>query len=316
MYTLSEGGQFCFLLWSVTKLHIIFELSNDFNKNVKSDFFKSKSEYDVARKELESKLKALKKPTKPQNLLTKIGKKIGSFLTMDLEQIKSFRNGSFSGNTARKIPSFLKNLGGVPMRLILWGCITMGVLDTAITKGTKAVFGNFYDRMKEEEHEANKKKQKQFLKQDLQERMLEAQRKKVNGEVKEPEEKITAAQEPKQEKTPIPSEENVPQEEQAPEIIKPENQQETKPQYIPNQNPNPELFKTPKTNTKRDNYTYIPSQDSVLGGNPTAQTSKYIPSQAAANIVKNFDNSGLQSALRRADRAEANALKVLSGNFD
>ena len=65
-------------------------------------------------------------------------RKLGSFLTMDLEQIKSYRNGSVAGNTVRKVPSFFKNLGGVPMRLILWGGITMGLLDTAITKGTKS----------------------------------------------------------------------------------------------------------------------------------------------------------------------------------
>lgn len=288
-------------------------LLNDFNKNVKSDFFKSKSEYDVARKELEGKLKALKTPTKPQNLLTKMCRKLGSFLTMDLEQIKSYRNGSVGGNTMRKIPSFFKNLGGVPMRLILWGGITMGILDTAITKGTKAIFGNFYDRMKEEEHETNKKKQKQFLKSDLQERMVEAQRKKL---------------EPTSAPAPIEEQEQTPVQEEAPEAIEeektatpvveePVQTPAPKQQYIPNPNPNPELLKPQQKETKkRDNYTYIPSQDSVLQNPVTTQQNKYIPSQQAANIVKNFDNSGLAGALRRADRAEARALQVLSGKFN
>lgn len=288
-------------------------LLNDFNKNVKSDFFKSKSEYDVARKELESKLKALKTPTKPQNLLTKMCRKLGSFLTMDLEQIKSYRNGTVGGNTMRKIPSFFKNLGGVPMRLILWGGITMGILDTAITKGTKAIFGNFYDRMKEEEHEANKKKQKQFLKSDLQERMVEAQRKKL-----EP----TSAPAPieEQEQTPVQEEAPEPIEEEktaTPVVKEPVQTPAPKQQYIPNPNPNPELLKPQQKETKkRDNYTYIPSQDSVLQNPVTTQQNKYIPSQQAANIVKNFDNSGLAGALRRADRAEARALQVLSGKFN
>ena len=44
--------------------------------------------------------------------------------------------------------------------------------------------------------------------------------------------------------------------------------------------------------------------------------SKYIPSQKAANITKTYDNSGLKSAFDRADIAEENALKVLSGDFD
>lgn len=289
-------------------------LLNDFNKNVKSDFFKSKAEYDTARKELEGKLKALKTPSKPQNLLTKMCRKLGSFLTMDLEQIKSYRNGSFGGNTARKIPSFFKNLGGIPMRLILWGGITMFGLDALITKGTKAVFGNFYDRMKEEEHEANKKKQKKFLKNDLQERMIEAQRKKLEA-AKTPQVQETTATSP--------AIEEVQQEEKTVEEVTPVSKQDEtiekqapENKYIPNPNPNPEILNQKPTATKRDNYTYIPSQDSVLNQNPTNQQSKYIPSQQAANIVKNFDNSGLAGALRRADRAEAKALQVLSGKFN
>lgn len=278
-------------------------LLKDFNKNVKSDYFKSKSEYDIARKELESKLKTLKTPAKPQNLLTKMCRKLGSFLTMDLEQIKSYRNGSVAGNTVRKVPSFFKNLGGVPMRLILWGGITMGLLDTAITKGTKAIFGNFYDRMKEEEHEANKKKQKQFLKSDLQERMIETQRKKMEHK---PEEAIPVPT--PVEKSPIVEEPVSPQIEE--EKVPP------KKQYIPKQNPAPEILKPQPKEIKRDNYTYIPSPDSVLQKPITAQQNKYIPSQQAANIVKNFDNSGLEGALRRADRAESNALQVLSGKFN
>ncbi len=278
-------------------------LLKDFNKNVKSDYFKSKSEYDIARKELESKLKTLKTPAKPQNLLTKMCRKLGSFLTMDLEQIKSYRNGSVGGNTVRKVPSFFKNLGGVPMRLILWGGITMGLLDTAITKGTKAIFGNFYDRMKEEEHEANKKKQKQFLKSDLQERMIETQRKKMEHKPEEAMPVPTPV-----EKSPIVEEPVSPQIEE--EKVPP------KKQYIPKQNPAPEILKPQPKEIKRDNYTYIPSPDSVLQKPITAQQNKYIPSQQAANIVKNFDNSGLEGALRRADRAESNALQVLSGKFN
>lgn len=67
---------------------------------------------------------------------------------------------------------------------------------------------------------------------------------------------------------------------------------------------------------KRDNYTYIPSQDSVLNqSNPTQPVYKYIPSQVGININKVFDNSALEAALRRANRAEQKALDVLAGNF-
>ena len=42
---------------------------------------------------------------------------------------------------------------------------------------------------------------------------------------------------------------------------------------------------------------------------------KYIPSQLPGNVAKTFDNSGLEAALRRADRAEAKALQTLAGKF-
>ena len=69
--------------------------------------------------------------------------------------------------------------------------------------------------------------------------------------------------------------------------------------------------------TKRDNYTYIPSSENVIkneqGDN---DTNKYIPSQTGNVFTKTFDNSGLEAALRRADRAEQRALQTLAGNFN
>ena len=68
---------------------------------------------------------------------------------------------------------------------------------------------------------------------------------------------------------------------------------------------------------KTDNYTYIPSSENVIAKNEvkTKETQKYIPSQKAGNFSKSFDNSGLDSALRRADIAEKQALQILAGNF-
>lgn len=69
-------------------------------------------------------------------------------------------------------------------------------------------------------------------------------------------------------------------------------------------------------NQKRDNYTYIPSQENVLNKiKPEEQINKYIPSQMGIQINKTFDNSGLDAALRRADRAEKRAINTLAGNF-
>ena len=48
---------------------------------------------------------------------------------------------------------------------------------------------------------------------------------------------------------------------------------------------------------------------------PEEQINKYIPSQIGAQFNKTFDNSGLEAALRRADRAEKRAISTLAGNF-
>ena len=67
---------------------------------------------------------------------------------------------------------------------------------------------------------------------------------------------------------------------------------------------------------KRDNYTYIPSSENLLNqNNPLQQANKYIPAQTAVKFNKTFDNSGLEAALRRADRAEKRAINTLAGNF-
>lgn len=65
-----------------------------------------------------------------------------------------------------------------------------------------------------------------------------------------------------------------------------------------------------------DNYTYIPSSENIINKlNPAQTINKYIPAQTPAKFDKIFDNSGLEAAIRRADRAEKRALDVLAGNF-
>ena len=59
---------------------------------------------------------------------------------------------------------------------------------------------------------------------------------------------------------------------------------------------------------------YIPSSECTI--KPEEKQKRYIPSQAAANIQKTFDNSGMQAVLDRSQRAEENALRVLAGNFE
>ena len=85
--------------------------------------------------------------------------------------------------------------------------------------------------------------------------------------------------------------------------------------YIPSSQ---NIIPKKKGKGQNDTYTYIPSQNSTIKSNKTNSSiiRTYIPSQAGANIKKTWDNSGLQSALDRAQRAENRALKILSGNFE
>lgn len=318
----------------------IYELTAEFKNKVNNKEFATIAEDKAARKAVKEQIKALKKSDKPQNLLVKMLRKIGSFIDIG--------NNGLKGRTIfQKLPNLGKNAIGVPLRFIGVLMLSSSVLDAALTKICKAIFGDYYDEIKEEEHEANKKSQEEFLRKDLQERLLKAQEAKLEAQnnpvqpdtklqpetdiksqpiveptippaAKEPanQEQLAAAsttaastsaittqvQNNLQDKyTYIPS-----QDSQVPKT-KPEYDNYT---YIPSQD-----SQVPKTKSNRDTYTYIPSQDSTLGKNPTEAVNKYIPAQTPANIKKTFDNSGLASALKRADRAENNAIKILSGNF-
>ena len=89
----------------------------------------------------------------------------------------------------------------------------------------------------------------------------------------------------------------------------------TKPNYIQNQK---KVVKEPVIRNA-DNYTYIPSSENLIKKEQEKirpENNKYIPSQLGAKINKSFDNSGLEAALKRADRAEKVALQTLAGNFN
>ena len=325
-----------------------------------------------------------------------MSKQLGKFLTMDLENIAAYKNGSFLGNTARRIPSFFRNLGGVPLRVGVWAGITMGILDTIINKGIKGCFGNYYDRYKEEENVEAKKEQKRFTKEDLKARLEETQRRKMLGLVNQPINNVfetpeslrPAIQEPVTEKNNMKEENNIQNvDEEISSNLKTEedklveekmqqnkaeknllkekvsenNEVKTESNVLqPNlqkvqveeaskqskepvnifmeQNPDSVVTKPevsvvkddynylPSTSPvkenkikleKRDNYSYIPSSENVLKKETKeSEATKYIPSQLGAKINKTFDNSGLEAALKRADRAEQRALRTLAGNFD
>ena len=277
----------------------------EFNKKAKAGEFDDKSAYKAAKKKVKDMLKV-----DGQNVFTKGIRKLGSFMTMDLEMFKGYKNSNVVTSTLRKLPNGFRNVFGIPLRVALWAGLTTGVLDGMIHKCSNMIFGKAFDSMKYEEHEAEIKKQKQFLREDLNKRLYEAQRIKQYGSaapdqtVQNQQGQMLAA------RGKGGNSDAIPEITQSKEENKVDNYT-----YIPS---SANTIPRPLKDNSVDTYSYIPSSENVIAKNQESEDkkSRYIPSQAAANIQNAFDNSGLQAALDRAQRAEDNALKVLAGNFE
>jgi len=261
--------------------------------------FKTKAEYNAALKEAKKQVKELSK-VKGQNIFTRGIRKLAGALTFDLGNFKGYHGGNAGSKVLHDLPRFLKDGVAIPMRFGVWGVLSMGVLGAALTKCTTTIFGKSYDSMKQDERKQERKEQEKFLREDLNRRLYEAQSIKqgigVNNLNQNPQPNVAM---------------------RGRAISKPAVAEEEKVDnytYIPSQD---NKIPSPIRENKVDNYTYIPSSEcKITSDKVNEQNRKYIPSQAAANIQKTFDNSGLQSALDRAQKAEDKALRVLAGNFD
>ena len=277
----------------------------DFNNNVKLGKFKTKAEYNIAKNIVKQKL-----VVKNQNIFTKGLRKLIGVLTLDLGTFKPYQNKNMVTNIVRKTPNLLRNVVGIPLRFGVWGAISMGVLGTALTKITSSIFGKSYDAEKQDEHKTSLKEQKQYLKKDLNDRLYEEARKKqaININNNAMQQNILAQNQNISTRGKNEYSANIPQVEE--QRNKLDNYT-----YIPSQK---NVVPHPIKENNRDNYTYIPSSKCTIQPDPKdiEKKRRYIPSQEGAKIQKSFDNSGLQSALDRAQLAEDKALKVLAGNFD
>ena len=289
---------------------------NELNKDNKEGKIKDYKTWENRRNEVNNFIKKHSK-VEGQKWYTKGIRKLAGWLTPDLGKVDAYNTGNIVTKKFSQLRNLPRNLWGVPVRLILFGVLTMGVLDTILNKSIKLIFGDSYDSMKEEEIKDAKKEQKKFLKEDLNERLYEAQRKKLQNRT---------AQKPSQKQNNQQGnaiahhgagaiKKNIPQSLPYGLTADTPNNYDNY-SYIPSQQ---SVIKSSISGGKRDNYTYIPSQDSTVQArdNGTGLNKRsYIPSQAAANISKSWDNSGLEAAMSRADRAENKALKVLGGNFE
>jgi len=312
---------------SKDKVQQLRKLQTDFNKKNKlkgtpeeAKGFKNIEEYNAERKIVNEKMKALKK-VEGQKWYTKGIRKLANCITPDLGKLDAYNPGNAVGKKFFQMRNLPRNLVGVPLRLGIFIALTMGVLDTILNKSIKFVFGNSYDSMKEEEIKDAKKEQKKFLKEDLNDRLYEAQKQKL-AQMALAKQNMAKNQPTRNNLKPQAQgiahrgvDENsalIPQavqEEQATDKLI---QETDNYKYIPAQN---NIFKPVQSGGKLDTYSYMPSQDSKIPLKKSDVQRSYIPSQKGANIQKSFDNSRLQSALDKAQRAEDRAIKVLKGDF-
>ena len=252
-----------------------------FNKRVRDGEFKSFKEWKAALKTVKSEIKELSK-VKNQGFVTQTIRKVSKFTKSDLKKFERFQGDNFIGNFVRNTPAKIHNTMWSAGRFVAFMMIGMPFVDKIINKIAGALFGNHYDGMAEKENQEAKERQEEFALKDLQDRLYNAQAVKMGV---------------------IPAEDAV-QKPAAP----------SEPSFTARQvyNKKPQMSEERRV---RDNYTYIPSQDSVIEKPKEETVNKYIPSQEAANIVKSFDNSGLDSALKKADKAEQKALQILAGKF-
>ena len=267
----------------------------------------SEKAYRTARQELENDIKGL---YPKQGLFKKAIRKIAGFLTLDLGNIKGYNGGNAFQKFIGGLPHFLKDLVGIPMRFAVWIFISTFVLDGIISKITAAIFGKPHDAEKDIENKENKKAQKEFLKEDLNNRIIELAKQKQQAM-----QPVLAQQRPVQRQNMIATKGHAQFEGPLPQVQQPMQEESVDNYtYIPSQK---NIIQTSSEKSNNDNYTYIPSQNNTIKTEkPTGNIRHYVPSQRAANIDKTFDNSGLQKALDKADKAEKKALKILGGNFE
>ena len=271
--------------------------------------------YEGTRKQLKKHIKQLSK-VEDQNLITKVARKIARFFTCDLGTIKPNASENLFVKIKGNLGNFGRNVYNVPLRFLAVMGMMMA-LDGVINKTLSAIFGRSHDEMDVEMHKEEKKAQKQFTKDDLQARLVEANKIKIANQEGLHQLNVRNANfeqpviDPKQFAN-VKNDMNF----QGANV----NQQVDNYNYIPNQNSQVEV-KENKLEENYDNYTYIPSQDSEIKSESNedgnVNEKKYIPAQTPVKVSeKTYDNSGLSDALKRADRAEKLAIDTLNGKFN
>ncbi len=120
-----------------------------FNEKAKAGGFATKKDYKAAKNALSDMLKANVK-----NPVTRLFKGIGRVINVGNETRAAYKSASkVNLNMLRKIPNFLKNLAGVPLRIALPMAVIVPVIAKACTKAENKVFGRPTKSVLDEEKE-------------------------------------------------------------------------------------------------------------------------------------------------------------------
>ena len=241
-----------------------------FNAKAKAGGFATKAEYKAAKKALSDMLKANVK-----NPFTRFFKGIGRFINVGNETRAAYVSKSaLNMNWLRKIPNFLKNCAGVPMRIAIPMLMITPLIAKLCTKGAHAIFGRPTHSVLDEEPsepEMTPEQQQQALLEELQRQQ--------------------AQQNPNQ---PNPFE--------GPIV-------HNSPTNLLNMRQNGDTYRNTTTNNTYNNT--VSQNDATDDGRVLEPVRTYIPSPEPA-IFKGEDMTAANQALARADLAEKQAMEVLA----
>lgn len=120
-----------------------------FNEKAKAGAFATKAEYKAAKKALSDMLKADVK-----NPITRMFKGIGRLINVGNETRAAYKSASkMNLNFLRKVPNFLKNCAGVPLRLLIPTALLVPIVAKVFTKAENKVFGKPTKSVLDEEKE-------------------------------------------------------------------------------------------------------------------------------------------------------------------
>lgn len=258
-----------------------------FNKDVKAGKFTTEAAYNTALDAV-NKLKEVKAP---QGKFTKVMKKIGSLLSVALENPAPFKEATagLTGsaktsavfrNIKRMLPNIGKNCIGYPLRFALYMVAFTPIVDKLISSVTSAIFGHPYEPEEEAQKEAknitapNNPQRETITNQSQEENNKQAQNIKENKPI---------------DIDKLPNDNLIKREVNGDHVIK-----EPEIRYIPSEDCEIEGIASPYDKVERN---YIPSEENTI-------TSSY-----------SSDKATVDNAILKADKAEARALEVLNGIY-